>query len=74
MIDKELLGWTLTGLGVLIGLASWAIKLLLGLDKRMAIFESWQRNHEVSDEHRHEENLNKFDRIFEILDRPLWRK
>ncbi len=54
-------------LGLLVGLSTWALKLLISIDKKVGNIEIWKIAHEKQDDDRHEENLEKFDRIFEEL-------
>lgn len=63
----------LWALGLLVGLSTWALKLLLQVDKKVGNMEIWKIAHDKQDDGRHEENLEKFDRIFEILDKQQRR-
>jgi hypothetical protein len=57
----------------LVGLSTWALKLLLQVDKKVGNMEIWKIAHDKQDDGRHEENLEKFDRIFEILNKQQRR-
>lgn len=55
--------------GVIIGLVIWALRLLMSVDKKIDIMDTWKDQHDKQDDERHNENLEKFDRLFERLSR-----
>jgi hypothetical protein len=73
---------------ILVALVTWALKRLIAIDKNMSKFEAvdltklessvsrievWQAGHSKQDDERHEENLGKFDAIFNSLEKSRKR-
>jgi hypothetical protein len=54
---------------IVIGLLTWALKRLIAIDRTMTQLQQWHLSHEKQDDERHEENLGKFDAIFNALSR-----
>jgi hypothetical protein len=54
---------------IVLGLVTWALKRLIAIDKNISRLEQWQIGHSKQDDERHEENLGKFEAIFQALNR-----
>lgn len=56
-------------LGVIIALMTWALKLLISVDKKVGGFEAWRVAHDKQDDERHDGVKANIDRINERLNR-----
>lgn len=52
---------------ILIGVIGWWVLTTVQLNRTMARIEQWVKGHEKQDDQRHEENLRRFEDIFEEL-------
>jgi hypothetical protein len=63
-----LLQYVIAGLVTIVtGLAAFALKRIISVDRKMGQMETWREGHDKQDDERHEENLAKFDAIFDAI-------
>ena len=58
---------------IVTGLVAFALKRIISVDRKMGQMETWREGHDKQDDERHEENLTKFDAIFDAINRRLKR-
>lgn len=64
------LQWVITVLvTVVTGIAAFVLKRIISVDQKMGQMETWRDAHDKQDDERHEENLGRFDAIFEAIDK-----
>ncbi len=55
----------------LVGLAllGWILQKIIVIENKLISIDTWKNGHDKQDDDRHEENLGKFDAIFEAVDK-----